>query len=245
MAWQVYALSNAPTALAMVGIAMTLPTIACLLLGGVVSDRFDRRRVILATDVVRGVAVGLIARARPGRRAAALAHRGAGGALRGGHRLLRARVRRAGAGAAAGRGARAGQLARPVRAAAGAAPRRAGARRRARGRPRRGLGVRARRGLVHGLRRPRSCACGRPRAGTGSVSAGSLGADLRTGFDYVRRHVWLWGTFAAAAIAYLCVHGPHRGAAAVRREEQPARQRRRPRPGARRRRHRLGGLRGG
>src|SRR6185369_16765680 len=58
MAWQVYALSNAPSALAMVGIAMTLPTIACLLLGGVVSDRFDRRRVILATDVVRGVAVG-------------------------------------------------------------------------------------------------------------------------------------------------------------------------------------------
>ena len=27
MAWQVYALSNAPTALAMVGIAMTVPTI--------------------------------------------------------------------------------------------------------------------------------------------------------------------------------------------------------------------------
>ena len=61
MAWQVYALSNAPSALALVGIAMTLPTIACLLLGGVVSDRFDRRRVILATDVVRGLAVGVIA----------------------------------------------------------------------------------------------------------------------------------------------------------------------------------------
>ena len=28
MAWQVYALSNAPTALALVGIAMTVPTIA-------------------------------------------------------------------------------------------------------------------------------------------------------------------------------------------------------------------------
>ena len=39
MAWQVYALSNAPTALALVGIAMTVPTIAFLLLGGVVSDR--------------------------------------------------------------------------------------------------------------------------------------------------------------------------------------------------------------
>src|SRR4029079_3178698 len=61
MAWQVYALSNAPTALAIVGITMTVPTIAFLLLGGVVSDRFDRRRVMVAADVLRGLAVGLIA----------------------------------------------------------------------------------------------------------------------------------------------------------------------------------------
>src|SRR3954469_12059583 len=55
MAWQVYALSDAPTALALVGIAMTVPTIALLLLGGVVSDRLDRRRVMLAADVGRGL----------------------------------------------------------------------------------------------------------------------------------------------------------------------------------------------
>jgi MFS family permease len=61
MAWQVYALSNAPTALALVGIAMTVPTIAFLLLGGALSDRFDRRRLMLAADAVRGLAVGLIA----------------------------------------------------------------------------------------------------------------------------------------------------------------------------------------
>ena len=61
MAWQVYALSNAPTALSMVGIAMTVPTIVLLLIGGVVTDRFDRRRVLLAADVVRGAAVGLMA----------------------------------------------------------------------------------------------------------------------------------------------------------------------------------------
>src|SRR3954463_14124530 len=61
MAWQVYALSNAPTALSLVGIAMTVPTIAFLLLGGVVSDRADRRRVMLAADVARGIAVGLLA----------------------------------------------------------------------------------------------------------------------------------------------------------------------------------------
>ena len=58
LAWQVYALSNAPTALATVGIAMTVPTIVCLLLGGVVSDRFDRRRVMLIADCARAAAVG-------------------------------------------------------------------------------------------------------------------------------------------------------------------------------------------
>ena len=40
LAWQVYSLSDAPTALASVGIAMTIPTIACLLIGGAVSDRW-------------------------------------------------------------------------------------------------------------------------------------------------------------------------------------------------------------
>jgi MFS family permease len=61
MTWQVYALSNAPAALSFVGIAMTVPTIAFLLLGGVVSDRMDRRRVMLGADVTRGVAVGALA----------------------------------------------------------------------------------------------------------------------------------------------------------------------------------------
>src|SRR6187200_3217894 len=61
MAWQVYALSNAPTALSLVGIAMTVPTIMFLLIGGVVSDRLDRRRVMLAADLTRGVVVALVA----------------------------------------------------------------------------------------------------------------------------------------------------------------------------------------
>jgi MFS transporter len=59
LAWQVYALSNAATALAGVGIAMTIPTIVCLLLGGAVSDRYDRRMVMLCADAVR--ALGLVA----------------------------------------------------------------------------------------------------------------------------------------------------------------------------------------
>jgi MFS family permease len=61
LAWQVYSLSDAPTALASVGIAMTIPTIACLLIGGAVSDRRERRRVMLAADAVRAVLLGTLA----------------------------------------------------------------------------------------------------------------------------------------------------------------------------------------
>jgi MFS family permease len=61
LAWQVYALSDTPTALGVVGAAMTISTIAFLLLGGVASDRFDRRRVMLAADVLRFLAVGALA----------------------------------------------------------------------------------------------------------------------------------------------------------------------------------------
>ncbi len=60
LAWQVYELSNGPAALAVVGLAMSLPQVAFLLIGGVVSDRFDRRRVMIAADAVRGVALALL-----------------------------------------------------------------------------------------------------------------------------------------------------------------------------------------
>src|SRR5436190_14561022 len=55
MAWQTYALWNAPAALSIVGIAMTIPTIVFLLPGGVVTDRFDRRTVMLIADAARGL----------------------------------------------------------------------------------------------------------------------------------------------------------------------------------------------
>jgi MFS family permease len=57
LAWQVYELSNVPTALSMVGIAWTLPMVILLLPGGVISDRFDRRWVLVFSDVVRGLAM--------------------------------------------------------------------------------------------------------------------------------------------------------------------------------------------
>jgi DHA3 family tetracycline resistance protein-like MFS transporter len=58
IAWQVYDLSNRPTALALVGLAWTVPMVAFLLLGGVVADRFDRRRVMILSDLIRALAVG-------------------------------------------------------------------------------------------------------------------------------------------------------------------------------------------
>ena len=61
MAWQVYEISNAPSALSMVGIAMTIPTLLLLLFGGVVTDRFERRRILIASDLVRGGAVSIVA----------------------------------------------------------------------------------------------------------------------------------------------------------------------------------------
>ena len=60
IAWQVYDLSNAPTALSVVGLAWTLPMVIFLLWGGVLSDRFDRRNVMIFSDIVRGVAIAAI-----------------------------------------------------------------------------------------------------------------------------------------------------------------------------------------
>jgi MFS family permease len=60
IAWEAYALWNAPAALSIVGIAMTVPMIAFLLPGGVLTDRLDRRRVMVAADVLRAAAVGVL-----------------------------------------------------------------------------------------------------------------------------------------------------------------------------------------
>ena len=61
MAWEAYSLWNSPYALALVGIGGTIPTVLFLLPGGVVSDRFDRRSVMLWADALRGLAVGALA----------------------------------------------------------------------------------------------------------------------------------------------------------------------------------------
>jgi len=54
--WQVLELSDSPTAIALVGLVWTLPMVVFLVVGGVIADRFDRRRVMITADTIRLVA---------------------------------------------------------------------------------------------------------------------------------------------------------------------------------------------
>ncbi|MDQ4143617.1 MAG: MFS transporter [Actinomycetota bacterium] len=60
IAWLVLRISNSPTALGAVGVAWTIPQIVSLLWGGVASDRFDRRKVMILADVTRGIPIAII-----------------------------------------------------------------------------------------------------------------------------------------------------------------------------------------
>ena len=60
IAWQVYAISNAPSALAIVGIAWTVPQLLLLLVGGAISDRFERRLLLMLSDAFRGAAIAAL-----------------------------------------------------------------------------------------------------------------------------------------------------------------------------------------
>ena len=72
---------------------MTVPTVVFLLVGGVLSDRHDRRLLMLWSDVVRAGAVACLAGARLRGRAAAVAARRPGRALRLRHGVLHPGVR--------------------------------------------------------------------------------------------------------------------------------------------------------
>jgi len=209
LAWQVYQLSNAPTALAVVGVAMSVPHVLLLVLGGVVSDRLDRRRVMVTADAVRGVAV------------AAVGVLSLSGRLELGH-LVGLAALYGGANAFFGPAfdaivpdvvpaeqlAEANSLDQFVRPAAFrlAGPAMAGwviA-----------LGGVGSAFLLDAGTFAASAVCVllmRPvlRPGTaGAREARSTIAQIGEGFAFVRTRVWLWGTFAAAAIAYLLFMGP-------------------------------------
>jgi MFS family permease len=59
--WLVLQLTNSPFYLGLVGLVRAVPTIAFSLVGGVLADRFDRRRILLVTQSVAGVGSLLLA----------------------------------------------------------------------------------------------------------------------------------------------------------------------------------------
>lgn len=60
LAWQVYLIDNDPGALSLVFLAGTVPLVLFVLIGGALTDRYDRRRLMIAADVARGVAIGAV-----------------------------------------------------------------------------------------------------------------------------------------------------------------------------------------
>jgi MFS family permease len=57
-AWEAYELSNTPQALGWISAAYSAPMIAFLLAGGVLTDRIERRRMMIAADLIRMLASG-------------------------------------------------------------------------------------------------------------------------------------------------------------------------------------------
>ncbi len=61
VSWLAWSLTHAVGAVAVVTIAANAPTFAVTLIGASYADRYDRRRLMIATDVLRGVLVGVAA----------------------------------------------------------------------------------------------------------------------------------------------------------------------------------------
>lgn len=208
LAWQAYQLSNRPAAMSLIGVALTVPQIVLVLFGGVVSDRFDRRGLMLAADVVRGLCL------------AVLAWLSISGALALWHLVVFAAVY----GAASAffmpafdalvpqlvpeeqltEANALDQFVRPTMlwltgpAAGGVLIGTAGV------------------GWAFALDATTfalSAACllrmgGVPREDSEPLSVGAAVTELREGFTFVRRQPWLWATFVAATFTYLLFLGP-------------------------------------
>ena len=59
--WLVYELSGSPLQLGYLGAASSIPTIAAALVGGVIADRVDRRRMLIATSSIIAALLALLA----------------------------------------------------------------------------------------------------------------------------------------------------------------------------------------
>jgi transmembrane secretion effector len=60
IAWQVLSIENRPGALALVGIAWSLPQVVLVMASGALSDRLERRHLMIAGDAVRLVAIATL-----------------------------------------------------------------------------------------------------------------------------------------------------------------------------------------
>ena len=60
IAWQVLSIQDRPGALALVGVAWSLPQVILVLASGALSDRLERRHLMVAGDAIRFVAIGTL-----------------------------------------------------------------------------------------------------------------------------------------------------------------------------------------
>ena len=205
IAWETYALWNAPAALSIVGIGMTVPTVVFLLLGGVLSDRHDRRLLMLWADIVRAAAVACLAALvfvdalQLWQLVALVALYGCGTAFfTPAFEAIVPDLLPANDLAAANS---LDQFVRPIAL-------------RLLGPLLGGWLVAAGAGLAFTVDAASFAASAvavlalRPRVVKGAAEQGSHGAAVREGLAFIRRRVWLWGTLVAAAAAYLVFLGP-------------------------------------
>jgi len=207
LAWQAYTLTHRPSGLALLGICGTVPQLLALLAGGLISDRHDRRVVLLTADLARFAAVGAVA-------ALVLA-----GNIRIWHLATLSVIYGLGAGIAAPafdaivpslvpeadleQANALEQFLRPFMLrlagpAAGGLLVAAG-----------GAGTAL---LLDAITFLASAACLKlmtsPHASTHPEHHDSLLHQALTGIRFVRERAWLWGTFTAATLAYLLFIGP-------------------------------------
>jgi MFS family permease len=193
----------------MIGFSMTVPHVILLLVGGAVSDRFDRRKVMLCADAVRMLAVtglGLLTvtgNVQIWHMMAIAACYGAGTAFFG--PAFDAIVPEL---VPEGELTQANSLDQFVRPAAF----------RMLGPALGGWMIATLHGaggafLADGLTFALSIGClllmrSRTRTDAEEGAHASVLTEIREGFRYVRTQVWLWGTFLAATLAYLIFWGP-------------------------------------
>ncbi len=211
VAWEAFGLSNQPAALAYVGVALSLPQAAMLLVGGAVSDRWGCRPVLIWADWARALAVG------------ALAVLTASGGLQ----LWELYVAAGSLGVSAAFASPAfdalvprlvpegelhqanaiEQFVRPATiqlagpALGGLAVATVGS-----------VGALAFDAMTFAFSALCMVRMSSHRTAPATVSdasdGGGIGRDVRQGLRYVRRHVWLWGTFLSATFTYLLFIGP-------------------------------------